>query len=152
MSIGQNGIAIGSVDLMTNKDIGWIQRLSQFSLAFTQLREAHEYSQKQELNKLEKLGLIQMFEFTHELAWKVLKDYIEFSGGQNLIGSKDTTREAFQKNLMVNGEAWMAMIASRNLTSHTYNESTAEEIVDAIINAYYPCFIDFEKKMKTLTK
>ena len=100
---------------------------------------------QREFSDLEKQGYIQTFEFTHELAWNVLKDYIEHTGGQKLIGSKDTTCEAFQKGLIKDGNAWMEMIKSRNLTSHTYNESTSEEIIEKITQLYYPAFLEFQK-------
>ncbi|MCM2353294.1 MAG: nucleotidyltransferase substrate binding protein [Pseudobdellovibrio sp.] len=133
-------------------DIRWIQRFNNFEKALTQLQAAHNLSQQRMLNDLEKQGLIQAFEFTHELAWNVLKDYIEYSGGQSLIGSKDTTREAFQKNLISHGDTWMEMIKSRNLTSHTYNQDTASAIVRNILELYVSCFVEFSQKMKSLIK
>lgn len=131
-------------------NIRWIQRFDNFSKALSQLLTAYELQQTRELSSLEKQGFIQAFEFTHELAWKVLKDYIECIGGQVLIGSKDTTREAFQKGLIQNGDAWMEMIKSRNLTSHTYNEDTSKLIVNNIVSLYVPCFVDLSDKLKSL--
>lgn len=133
---------------MNKTDIRWIQRFNHFNKAFSQLKNAHLLATTRALTDLEKQGLIQAFEFTHELAWNVLKDYIEFSGGQTLIGSKDTTREAFHKNLISNGDTWMEMIKSRNLTSHTYNEDTAALIIKNIVELYVPCFIELSEKMK----
>jgi nucleotidyltransferase substrate binding protein (TIGR01987 family) len=129
------------------KDIRWIQGFSRFKLAFSQLKEAQQMAQSRPLNNLEKQGLIQSFEFTHEIAWKVLKDYMEVKGGLNLIGSKDTLREAFQKNLVTDGESWMEMIKSRNLTSHTYNENTANLIIGNILTRYIRCFEELDQKM-----
>ena len=128
-------------------NIRWIQRFDNFSKALSQLLKVYELQQTRELSSLEKQGFIQAFEFTHELAWKVLKDYIESIGGQVLIGSKDTTREAFQKGLIQNGDAWMEMIKSRSLTSHTYNEDTSKLIVDNIVSLYVPCFVDLSDKL-----
>ena len=135
-----------------NKDIRWIQRLDNFDLALKQLLSAYELLRTRSLTDLEKQGMIQAFEFTHELAWNVLKDYIEHIGGQSLIGSKDTTREAFQKGLISNGEFWMEMIRHRNLTSHTYNKETSKLIIDSITTKYVPSFTDFLIKMKSLVK
>jgi len=133
-----------------SKNIRWIQRFDNYSKALSQLLKADELKQQRNLSDLETQGFIQAFEFTHELAWNVLKDYIEHTGGQTLIGSKDTTREAFQKGLISNGEAWMDMIKSRNLTSHTYNQDTSLLIINNITLHYVPCFIELSKKMKSL--
>jgi nucleotidyltransferase substrate binding protein, HI0074 family len=97
-------------------------------------------SEQRDLTKLEKQGVIQAFEFTHELAWNVLKDFLEDQGNQNIKGSKDATREAFKVSLITDGEKWMAMIQSRNLSSHTYDEETANSLAVAIIHDYFPLF------------
>ena len=131
-------------------DVRWIQRLDHYEKALAQLSEAVDIAQSRALSNLEKQGLIQAFEFTHELAWNLLKDYIEHTGGQKLIGSKDTSREAFQKNLIADGDTWMSMIASRNLSSHTYNIDTAKSIEDKVIKSYHQSFIDLQSKMKKL--
>ncbi len=101
------------------------------------------------LSDLERQGLIQAFEFTHELAWNTLKDFLESRGAAKLYGSKDATRDAFAKGLIVNGEEWMAMIQSRNRSSHTYNENTAKEVAEAILSSYVG---EFEKFLSTFTK
>jgi len=125
---------------MSAEDIRWIQRFNHFLKALLQLKEAVELAQQRPLSKLEEQGLIQAFEFTHELAWNTLKDFLENRGVQDLYGSKDATRAAFKAGLIENGEAWMDMIQSRNLTSHTYNEATAAQIVSAIRNTYFAEF------------
>jgi nucleotidyltransferase substrate binding protein (TIGR01987 family) len=104
-------------------------------------------SKQRPLSLLEKQGVIQAFEFTHELAWNVLKDYLEDQGNQNIKDSKDTTREAFKVELIADGEQWMAMIQSRNLSSHTYDEQTAEQLVTAIIQDYFPLFEILQTEM-----
>ena len=131
-------------------DVRWIQRLDHYEKALAQLSEAVDIAQSRALSNLEKQGLIQAFEFTHELAWNLLKDYIEHTGGQKLIGSKDTSREAFQKNLIADGDTWMSMIASRNLSSHTYNIDTANSIEDKVIKSYHRSFVELRSKMKKL--
>lgn len=96
-----------------------------------------------------KEGLIQRFEYTHELAWNVMKDYASYQGIVNVAGSRDATREAFQLKLVSNGKIWMDMIGSRNQTSHTYNEGTANEIYSKIMKAYYPAFLEFKNIMES---
>ena len=77
-----------------------------------------------------------------------MKDYLSEVGGVNTIGSKDATIEALQAELIDDGDTWMEMIKSRNLTSHTYNEETAEEIYNKIIGEFYQAFITFQSKME----
>lgn len=96
-----------------------------------------------------KEGLIQRFEYTHELAWNVMKDYASYQGIVNVAGSRDATREAFQLKLVSNGKIWMDMIGSRNQTSHTYNEGTANEIYSKIMKAYYQAFLEFKNIMES---
>lgn len=135
---------------MSFEDIRWIQRFNNFNRAFLQLKEAVTLARQRPLSKLEEQGLIQAFEFTHELAWNTLKDFLEDRGVQNLFGSKDSTRAAFQSGLIENGEAWMDMIMSRNLTSYTYDEATAAKIVSAILNTYYAEFEALRNKLDEL--
>jgi nucleotidyltransferase substrate binding protein (TIGR01987 family) len=134
------------------QDIRWIQRFNHFIKALSQLKEAVVLSQERPLSKLEEQGLIQAFEFTHELAWNTLKDFLEERGVQNLYGSRDTTREAFKTGLIKNGEAWMNMIQSRNLTSHTYDEATAAAIVSLIRSIYFIEFDALRTKLDELKK
>ncbi len=132
---------------MEDKDIRWIQRFSNYNKALEQLTK---FIKKDELNELEEQGLIQSFEYTHELAWNTLKDFLEHRGNKDMYGSKDVTRKAFKLNLIEDGDVWMDMIQSRNQTSHTYNEETAEEISKAILNSYYQEFLKLQKKLKEL--
>ena len=125
---------------MQNHDIRWIQRLASFSKAFNQLEDAVSLSKERQLSKLEEQGVIQAFEYTHELAWKTLKDFLEERGNDALYGSKDVTRAAFKLGLIDNGDVWMDMIKSRNQTSHTYNEDIAVEIVNAVVSNYFKNF------------
>jgi nucleotidyltransferase substrate binding protein (TIGR01987 family) len=135
---------------MTTQDIRWIQRFNHFNKALLQLKEAVALAQKRPLSKLEEQGLIQAFEFTHELAWNTLKDFLEDRGVQDLYGSRDATREAFKTGLIENGEPWMAMIQSRNLTSHTYDEATAAAIASAIRNTYFKEFEALRIKLEKM--
>lgn len=131
---------------MKNKDVRWRQRFQNFNKAFSQLSKAAALARQRALSELEQQGLIHAFEFTHELAWNTLKDFLEARGTSNLFGSKDATREAFATGLLENGEAWMAMIKSRNQTTHTYNEETADEIATAITSSYLAEFEKFQKR------
>ena len=115
-----------------------------------QLEGAVSPSKQRELSQLEKQGVIQAFEFTHELSWNVLKDYLEDQGEQNIRGSKDATRAAFRVSLITEGELWMSMIQSRNISSHTYDEDTAESLFIAIVNDYYPLFTTLKVEMESL--
>lgn len=133
-------------------DIRWKQRLNNFEPAFNQLKAAVELSEVRALTDLEKQGTIQAFEFTHELAWNVLKDYFDYQGGNQITGSRDATREAFNKGLITDGDQWMEMIKSRNQTSHTYNKNIADEIVNKIKKNYFKLFSEFFQKMSDLSK
>jgi nucleotidyltransferase substrate binding protein (TIGR01987 family) len=128
------------------QDIRWKQRFENFQRALKQLSLAMDLKAQRPLSDLEQQGLIQGFEFTHELAWNVLKDYLEMEGIQGLIGSRSTAREAFKRGLVMDGEAWMDMIEKRNLSSHTYNQTVALTIVEAIAERYYPAFCELQQR------
>lgn len=132
---------------MNNHDIRWLQRLDNFGKAMTQLTK---FIEKGKLNELEQQGLIQAFEYTHDLAWKTIKDFLEYQGNTGIYGSRDATREAFRLGLIEEGEVWMNMIRSRNLTPHTYNEDTAEEIATLITESYYNEFLKLQNGMNLL--
>jgi nucleotidyltransferase substrate binding protein (TIGR01987 family) len=147
------------------KDIRWEQRFENFKKALKKLSEAVEYVEKNFLQNAEPLddsdlgfvldeifkeGLIQRFEYTHELAWNVMKDYANFQGNSEFGGSRDATREAFQLQLISDGKLWMDMIGSRNKSSLTHNEETAEEIYRKILNLYFPAFQEFQSKMQEI--
>lgn len=133
---------------MSDQDIRWQQRFANYKKALLQLKDAVELSQQRVLSRLEKQGVIQAFEFTHELAWNVLKDYLQDQGNQDIKGSKDATRAAFKMELIASGEQWMAMIQSRNVSSHTYDERTAEQLVDVIVTQYFPLFVALQREME----
>lgn len=132
---------------MVAQDVRWIQRFTHFTKALDQLKK---FIQKKDLNELEEQGLIQAFEYTYELAWNTIKDYLEAQGESELHGSRDTLRLAFQRGIIEDGETWMDMIRSRTLTSHTYNEEVAQQIVNAIVKKYYAQFIVIHEKLQAL--
>lgn len=135
---------------MEQQDIRWQQRFSHYQKALQQLSSAVKLSQQRPLSELEEQGLIQAFEFTHELAWNIMKDYFEYQGNTSITGSRDATREAFRRTLITDGEGWMEMIQSRNKTSHTYNREVADEISAKVTDVYHDLFMAFEKRMQGL--
>ena len=137
------------------KDIRWIQRFENYRKALFRLKQAvnivsEKIGEDEETDDLLKEGLIQRFEYTHELVWKVMKDYAEYQGYTEIRGSRDAFRKAFEIGL-ISDKRWMESIEDRNLTSHNYDDETAEEIYKSIVNVYYPLFLDFEKKMLSLS-
>ncbi|HSI91127.1 MAG TPA: nucleotidyltransferase substrate binding protein [Adhaeribacter sp.] len=130
------------------QDIRWKQRFSSYSKALQQLTNGIETNRDTTVSII-KEGIIQRFEFTHEQAWKVMRDFLQYEGYQNITGSRSATREAFNKDLITDGQTWMDMIESRNRTVHTYNEDILEEEYQKIIGLYYPLFTAFHAKMKT---
>ena len=133
---------------MSDTDTRWQQRLSNYRRALSQLQK---FIDQGTLNELEQQGLIKAFEFTHELAWNVMKDYLQYQGNNAIHGSRDATREAFQLGLLDDGEIWMGMIKSRNQSAHTYNKETADEISSLILSQYFVLFKSFEQKMADLS-
>ncbi len=133
---------------MTEQDIRWEQRFQNYCRALDQLTR---FMDRDELNELEEQGLIQSFEYNHELAWKTLKDFLEYQGESDIIGSRDVSRIAFRLGLLggreEDGQIWLDMIIKRNLTSHTYNEETAREIINAITDHYYDAFCKLRDKL-----
>ena len=149
---------------MKKQDIRWLRRFSNYKKALGKLEDSVEYvtnhipkkslDTEEEFGLIQsdliKQGLIQSFEFTHELAWNVIKDYVHYQGNQSVRGSRDATREGFSMGLIEDGDVWMEMIRSRNQTSHTYDEETADEIFNKIINDYLDAFVSFKEKMEEI--
>lgn len=118
-------------------DIRWQQRFSHFEKAYHQLVR---FLEQEELNELEQQGLIKSFEYTYELAWNTLKDYLLSTGLQEIYGPRDAVKAAFKAELIDDGHLWMEMIKDRNLPVHTYNEDQAKEILARIKGLYAPAF------------
>ena len=127
---------------MATSDIRWIQRLENFHCASAFLQRGIGLSQTRALSELEQLGLIHSFKFTHELSWLLIRDFLVDQGVAGISGSRDAVREAVVRQLLPQGDesVWMAMIRSRNLTSHTYNPAVAREIAGLIVDRYGPVF------------
>ena len=119
----------------------WIYRFDNYKRAFFLLREAIETMEKRELTQLEKEGVIQRFEYTWELAWKVLKDYLESEGViLDKITPASVIRSAFEANIISQGDVWMQALDARNKMSHTYNIKQFETIIDDIHQYYLELF------------
>ena len=132
---------------MSSPDIRWIQRFDNFTKAVKQLTR---FIDKGNLNEMEEQGLIQSFEYTYELAWNTLKDFFDDQGESNVMGSRDAFRLAFKRGLIEEGEVWMDMIRSRALTSHTYNEETAHEVIHSIRSGFHGEFVKLQARFETL--
>jgi len=133
-----------------NEDIRWKQRFQNYKKALTSLKSAVELASQRELTDLEKQGMIQCFEFTFELAWNTLKDYLEEQGITGIIGSKNAVRHAFNEGVIEDGDVWMDMINDRNLASHVYDEETANNLYNAIKSNYYFQFNKLNEKLNSL--
>jgi len=142
---------------MMQLEIRWEQRFQNFSQALQKLALAQHYVQSLDQKikadfgfELMKQGMIQSFEFTHELAWNVMKDYAYYQGTFDIKGSRDATREALKMGLIEQGDIWMDMIRSQNQSSHTYDEATANLIFQSILTQYLPAFFQFQQRMESL--
>ncbi|MGL5353748.1 MAG: nucleotidyltransferase substrate binding protein [Clostridium sp.] len=129
-----------------NLDIRWKQRFNNFEKATNQLQEFIELGQ---LNKFEVQGLIQCFEYTFELAWKTMKDYLEEEGFE-VKSPRATIQTAFQIELILDGHVWIDALEKRNLMAHTYDESVANESEELIKKLYYPVIKKLYNKLKGL--
>jgi len=134
------------------EDIRWQQRLQNYLKALARLQFAVELSLERPLSDLEQQGLIQAFEFTHQLAWKVMKDYFVYQGNADITGSRDAVREAFAVQLVEDGQGWMDMIKSRIHSSHTYNQDTADAVTADIVSRYLNLFVAFARRMQALSE
>ncbi len=132
---------------MAKDDVRWEQRFSNYQKALAQLQK---FIDKGDLSELEEQGLIKAFEYTYELAWNTIKDFLEFKGQTDIYGSRDATRKAFELGIIEDGESWMDMLKSRNTTSHTYNEEVAEEICQAVFDVYFSLFVQLKTKLENL--
>lgn len=131
--------------MTAQKDIRWEQRFANFKKANAQL---HRFLQKTELNEMEQQGLIKAFEYTYELSWKTLQDLLNEKGITNVIGPKPVINEAFRTGYINDGHAWVDMHKSRNLTSHTYEKITAQEVIDLIRVSFADLFDALEKALE----
>ena len=127
------------------KEIRWKQRFENFDKSYKLLKK---YSNQEITTELERAGIIQFFEMTFELAWKVLKDYLE-SEGYMVKSPRETVKQAFQLGLIDNGHIWIDALSNRNLTTHTYDEELAIKMTSEILDAYLP---ELDKMYEKLSK
>lgn len=134
---------------MTNPhDIRWEQRFANYKKALAKLGQVAEFGSIDELSELEIEGLIQRFEYTYELAWKTLQDFLRSKGYIDLAGPNSVLTQAFQDGYIIDGEAWKRMKKSRELTSHTYDSDTAEELAEAIFDSYFDLLKQLENRLE----
>lgn len=126
-------------------DNRWQQRFKNFNKALSQLER---FLQQGELNEMETQGLIKAFEYTFELSWKTLQDILKEKGYIDIVGPRPVIEQSFQDGYITDGKDWLLMLKSRNLTSHSYDEQTAEEIVHDIKNRHFILFKQLQSKLE----
>lgn len=131
--------------MTTDPDIRWKQRFQNFNSAFALLREALQEGPSK-LSLLEKEGVIQRFEYSFELAWKVVKDFLE-AGGLIIapVTPRQVLKDAFTAKILADGQVWIDLLDHRNLLSHAYDSSMFEQAVDAIAARYLPAMQDLQE-------
>lgn len=128
------------------KDIRWKQRFINFEKAYLRL---HESLRKGTFSDLEKAGIVQYYEFTFELAWKTLKDYLQ-DKGVDVKYPRDTIKEAFSTGVIENGDLWLEMLEKRNLMSHTYDEYEANQAFELIRSDFIGAINQLYLRLKEL--
>lgn len=130
----------------------WKMRLASLQRAIKQLESGVLLAKSRHLSDLEQQGLIQSFEFCYELCWNLLRDYYRFQGVSDLAlgGPRDTIKHAFKEGLISDGETWMEMIKSRNLSSHTYDEHIAHDIAQYVVDRYFAVMEQLKQSMELL--
>jgi nucleotidyltransferase substrate binding protein (TIGR01987 family) len=140
-ALAENG---GLMDNNT-QDIRWHQRFISFKKAYNQLER---FVAHQALNEMEEQGLIKAFEYTFELAWKTLQDLLKEKGYNNILGPRPVIEQSFQDGYITRGKEWLTMHNSRNLTSHTYDKETADEIVKEVRENYLDLFKELHDRLE----
>lgn len=121
-----------------NNDLRWKQRFQNFEKAYNTLNRALTRFDEEPEDEMIQMALVQAFEFTYELSWNTMKDYLENEGFDEVKNAKQTIRTAFQAELIYDAEKWMDVIQKRNLASHTYNQIILEETVSYITEEFFP--------------
>ncbi len=127
-----------------DEDLRWRQRFENLKRAISFLKKSVEQGS---YNELERAGLTQSFEFTFELSWKTLKDYLSESG-YVLRSPRDTIKQGFQNEMITEGHIWMEMLEERNRLTHTYNEEQALDAVKTIRERYFPALLQLFKTLE----
>lgn len=124
---------------MNDRDVRWIQRFNNFSRAYALLRDAIQG--RNLMSDLEKEGAAHRFEFTFELAWKTLRDYLEEDGVSVLPATaRNAIKTAFAAGILPDGQVWIDMLLHRNLLAHTYDSLRLDEVLNATADRYLPAF------------
>jgi nucleotidyltransferase substrate binding protein (TIGR01987 family) len=133
-----------------NNDIRWKQRFQNFENAYSAFVRMVDRHEKTPDDEAVQMALLQSFEFTFEMSWNVMKDYLENEGYNEVGNSKQAVRVAFQAGLIATPEEWMDAIRMRNLTSHTYNQQILQETVAFIAHIFFRLVRDlyFDLKVK----
>ena len=125
----------------------FIQRQKEYNNALSRLEEALQEKENDVIID----GVLHRFEFTFELAWKSIKDYLEYMGISEKTGSpREVIQSAFKQGIIKNGEIWIEIMLSRNQLSHMYDEKSSRDIYDKIKNKYLNEFKELEDKMKNI--
>lgn len=131
-----------------NKDIRWLQRYANYQRAVKRITEVTNSGRKvHDLSELELEGLIQRFEYTFELAWKVMQDLLKYKGYEFQQGPNGTLRQALDDGLISDHDGWRRMAMARITTSHTYNEGEAMEVATYIYESFAPLLEELDKKL-----
>lgn len=132
-------------------DIRWIQRYANFHKACARLFEVTEADRfLDDLSELEKEGLVQRFEYTFELSWKVLQDLLIYKGYEFMLGPTGTLKMAFEDGLITDHDRWRRMAKSRNTLSHVYDEAEVLPIVRLIYSDYAPLLKQLDVDLQKL--
>ncbi len=111
-------------------------KLNNFKHALERLKEAAQEFSRSDASDVVRDGLIQRFEFTYELAWKTIKEYLEDIGIVDKNSPKAVIKEAYAQKIIINEKNWLLMLRDRNMTSHVYKEEAAQEIAARIVTCY----------------
>lgn len=125
----------------------FLQRKTEFNNAYERLQEALEEKESEIVID----GALHRFEFTFELAWKSLKDYLEYMGLTEKTGSpREIIQQAFKQGIIEDGETWINMMLSRNMLSHLYDEKASRDIFIKIKDEYIKLFSKLNEKYRNL--
>jgi nucleotidyltransferase substrate binding protein (TIGR01987 family) len=130
---------------MNESQIKWQHKFANFEMIFQQLELAVAQTS---YSNLEKAGLVQTFEFTFELAWKILQRLLQFRGYE-VNGPRDVIKQAYKDGLITNGDEWLNALDNRNMLAHTYDVETSDEAVKLIKNKYYPFLKELHVQLKS---
>lgn len=134
-------------------DIRWIQRYANFHRACQRLLEVTEADRLlEDLTELEREGLVQRFEYTFELAWKVLQDLLTFKGYDFMAGPNGTLRMAFEDGLLSDHDGWRQMMKARNKLTHVYDEEEVFAIMELIFDEYAPVLKKLDENLAVLSQ